>query len=304
MPSPVLVNSRSPIPVQAQRMKQLEDRMDKLQTQVSTQDRLVDPSDDPAGHNRAMLLARQDARLQADQKAIDRADSRLSFAESAIVTATEAVLRARDIALEASNPPYSNDDRLSMAREVTVLRTQLLESANARDESGRYLFAGSRSGSPAYVLDADGNALWAGMDSAAGAEAAGLANITLPRGPALFGDDLAGTFAQLKALEEALLDPDVETRKPVLDEAMEKLRAGYNQLVDGRSEIGANMARLVSEGDRIAETRLTVAEALAEVRGVDLTVAFAELNALKLTLSAAQGSFSRIYEGSLFDRLG
>ncbi len=304
MPSPVLVNSRSPIPVQAQRMQQLEDRLDRLQTQISTQNRLTDPSDDPAGANRAMLLARQDARLQADQKAIDRANSRLSFAESAIVSGTEAVLRARDIALFASNAPMSDDDRLSMAREVAVLRTQLLESANARDESGRYLFAGSKSGSPAYVQDADGNALWQGMDSAAGAEAAGLANVTLPSGPALFGDDVGGTFAQLQALEQALLDPDPETRKAVLDTAIEGLRAGYNRLVDNRSTIGANMARLGTEENRIAQTRLTVAESLADVRGVDLTVAFAELNSLQLSLAAAQGSFARIYEGSLFDRLG
>ena len=304
MPSPVLVNSRSPIPMQAQRMQQLESRLDKLQTQISTQDRLIDPSDDPAGANRAMLLARQDARLQADQKAIERANSRLAFAESAISTATEAVLRARDLALLSSNAPLSDDDRASFAREVAVLRTQLLESANARDESGRYLFSGSRNGSPAYALDADGNAIWQGMDTAAGAEAAGLASVTPPSGPALFGEDLSGTFAQLQALEQALRDPDAETRTPVLDQAIEALRGSYNRLVDGRSDVGAHMARLVTEKDHIAEARLTVADALAGIRGVDLTVAFAELDSLQLTLTAAQGSFSRIYEGSLFDRLG
>ena len=304
MALPVLVNSRSPIPVQAQRMQQLESRMDRLQTQISTRARLIDPSDDPAGANRSMTLARQDARLQADQKAIERTNSRLAFAESAITSATEALLRARDLALLASNPPISDDDRLSMAREVAVLRTQLLESANARDESGRYLFAGSRNGSPPYMLDADGNASWQGMDTAAGAEAAGLANVTLPRGPDLFGDDLAGTFTQLDALQQALLDPDVATRKPVLDQAIDSIRASHSRLVDARSAIGANMARLEIETDRIASTRLTIAESLAEIRGVDLTAAFAELNSLQLTLTAAQGSFARIYEGSLFDRLG
>lgn len=304
MPSPVLVNSRTPIPVQAQRMQQLEDRLDRLQTQITTQDRLIDPSDDPAGANRSMQLARQDARLESDKKAIDRANSRLSFAESAIISGTEAVLRARDLALLASNAPLTTDDRASMAREVAVLRTQFLDSINARDESGRYLFAGSRSGTAPYSTDVDGNLVWQGMDNSAGAEGAGLANVTLPRGPALVGDDVNGTFAQLRALELALLDPDIETRKPALDTAIEALRAGYTRMVDARSDVGAKMARLTTESERIATTRLTIAEALADVRGVDLTAAFAELNSLKLSLAASQGSFSRIYEGSLFDRLG
>lgn len=304
MPSPVYVNSRSPIPVQAERMASIEERIARIDRQISTQDRLVDPSDDPSGANRAALLARQDARLMADGKAVDRNTARLTAAESAIKTATEALLRARDLALSAANATLSPEDRIAIAREISVLQTQLLDSANARDESGRYLFAGSRGGAPAYVPDGDGNARWQGMDMASGAEAAGLQGLAPPRGPALFGDDAGGSFAQLAALHNALQDPDAETRNAALANVLEGLEAGRNRLIDGRSALGADLARLESESARIADARVSVAQALADVRGVDLTAAFAELSALQLSLSAAQGSFSRIYEGSLFDRLG
>lgn len=304
MPSPVFVNSRSPIPVQAERMAVLEERMARLDRQVSTGDRLVDPSDDPSGANRAALLARQDTRLAADAKAVDRNASRLTAAESAIKAATDALLRARDLALSAANGTLSAEDRIAIAREVSVLQVQLLDSANARDESGRYLFAGSRGGAPAYALDADGLAVWQGMDVASGAEAAGLQGLGPPRGVALFGDDAGGSFAQLEALRKALLEPDAEKRNAALADVLQGLEVGRNRLIDGRSAVGADLARLEAEGNRIADTRLSVAEALAAVRGVDLTAAFAELSALQLSLSAAQGSFSRIYDGSLFDRLG
>ena len=304
MPSPIYVNSRSPIPVQADRMASIEERMARIDRMVSTGDRLLDPSDDPSGANRAALLARQDARLVADGKAVDRNAARLTAAETAIKAATEALLRARDLALSAANGTSSPEDRVTVAREVAVLQTQLLDSANARDESGRYLFAGSRGGAPAYVPDAQGQPLWQGMDTASGAEAAGLQGLAPPRGPQLFGSDASGSFAQLAALQKALLEPDAEIRNAALASVLEGLETGKNRLIDGRTAVGADRARLESESGRIAEARVAGAEALADVRGVDLTAAFAELSALQLSLSAAQGSFSRIYEGSLFDRLG
>lgn len=304
MPTPVYINSRSPIPVQAERMAAIEQRMVRIDRMVSTGDRLMDPSDDPSGANRAALLARQDARLIADNKSVDRNTARLTAAESAIKTATEALLRARDLALSAANGTLSPEDRITVMREVSVLQTQLLDSANARDESGRYLFAGSKGGAAPYVPDAAGLPLWQGMDAAAGAEAAGLAGLAPPRGPSLFGDDLTGSFKQLADLRTALEEPDAELRKAALALVLDGLETGRNRLIDGRTSVGADMARLQSESGRIADARLAGAEALADVRGVDLTAAFAELSALQLSLSAAQGSFSRIYEGSLFDRLG
>ncbi len=304
MPIPVLVNSRTPIPVQAERMKSLEDRLARIDRQVTTGDRLTDPSDDPAGAQRAALLLRQQARLASDQKAIDRTAGRLEAAEAAVKPATDALVRAREIALLASNGTWSSDDRAAMATEVAGLQAQLLQMANARDEAGRYLFAGSRGATPAFAEGPGGNIIWQGVGSAAGAEAAGIAGIQPPRGPELFGSDAAGAFADLAGLQAALIDQDPETRNAALATVSLALETDHDRLVNGWSAIGANAARLASEADRNAELQLSVAQSLADVRGVDLTAAFAEINALQLALSAARTSFARIHEGTLFDRLG
>jgi hypothetical protein len=54
----------------------------------------------------------------------------------------------------------------------------------------------------------------------------------------------------------------------------------------------------------VAQGRLVAAEGLAAAKGLDLTQAFAELEALRLTLSASQEVFGRVHGVSLFDRLG
>ncbi len=304
MPSPVYVNSRSPIPVQSDRMGRLEDRLAQLDKQISTGKRLTEPAEDPAAANRAAMLARLDSQLVAEERSLQRATSRLALAETAIENSGEALLRARELALAAANGTFSADDRLVFAREVQILRAQLIDSANARDESGRFLFAGSRNAEPPYAADIDGVVQWRGFSQAPGAEAAGIGTATPPRGPEAFGDAASGTFAQLKALEEALAEPDAELRNPAIAAVLDGLGTSYNRLTAAQASLGAGLARLEGEGTRIAAARLDTAEALAAVTGLDLTAAFAEMQALQLTLSAAQASFSRIYGNSLFDRLG
>lgn len=304
MPTPVLVNVRSPIPVQAERMKALEQRQADLENQVSANDRLIDPSVDPAAANRASQLARQDARYVSDQSVITRNLGRLSNAESHIQTATDILGRASELALTAANSSYSAADRAGFADEVALLRTQLLEAANARDESGRYLFAGSRSASPAYVLDETGAPVFQGIGVAAGAEAAGLADIALPTGLQLFGNDADGAIQQLTALEAALREPDAATRNAALQGSISALASSSNRLVSAHATLGVQMARLDSENERIANTRVDLAAEISAVRGVNLIDVFTELTAVQNALSASQTLFSTIYRGSLFDRLG
>jgi flagellar hook-associated protein 3 FlgL len=304
MPTPILVNSRNPQSIQADRMGRLDREIETLGRQISVGERFTTPSEDPIAANRAALVERLQGRLEADRRSIDRANARLGLAEAAVVTAGDALMRARELALSAANGTLAPEDRQVIAREVQLLQDQLLGSANARDESGRHLFAGSRSAEPAYVRAADGSISWAGIDAAAGAEAAGFERTAPPNGPFLFGEGDGSAFAALQALADALAEPEPEARASGFQDSLTRLEAATNRLLDGQARIGAGMARLEDETERLATAGLQLAEALADAKGLDLTDAVARLDALKITLEAAQGSFVRIYDGTLFDRLG
>lgn len=304
MPTPVFVNSRNPLTIQADRMQQLDRQIETLGRQISVGERFTTPSEDPAAANRAALVQRLQVRLESGQRSIDRANARLALSDSAATTATEALMRARELALSAANGTLSADDRQVIGREVQVLAEQLLGSANARDETGRYLFAGSRNALPAYAVQPDGTTSWEGVDQSAGAEAAGLDRAAPPAGPFLFGQGATSAFAAMQALAAALAQPEPDLRQAGFDTALTLLEESTNRLLDGQARIGAGMARLEQEGERIAAAGLQAAEALAAAKGLDLTDAIARLDALKITLEAAQGSFVRIYDGTLFDRLG
>jgi flagellar hook-associated protein 3 FlgL len=304
MPTPILVNSRNPLTIQADRMGRIDRAIETLGRQISVGERFTRASEDPIAANRTALVERLQARLQADQRSIDRANARLTLAETAVETANEALLRARELAISGANGTLAPEDRQVIARDVQLLQDQLLGSANASDESGRYLFAGSRSASPAYAVQPDGSVAWEGFDAGSGAEAAGFQRTAPPNGPFLFGEGTTSAFAALSTLAAALAEPDPDLRAAGFAEALAGIEAGTNRLLDGQARIGAAMARLEDETDRVASAGLQAAEALADAKGLDLTDAIARLDALKITLEAAQGSFVRIYDGTLFDRLG
>ncbi|TPE59005.1 hypothetical protein FJQ54_14475 [Sandaracinobacter neustonicus] len=304
MPTPVSVNSRSPLLAQADRMRALDREIETLGKQISLGERFTTPSEDPAAANRAAQLTRLDTRLASDKRSLDRASSRLSLAETAVDNANAALLRAKELALMGANGTMTAEDRQVIAREVAVLRQQLLDSANAKDESGRSLFAGSASATDAYTTLPDGSVEWQGFDRAAGAEAAGIDGASPPSGPLLFGSGETSAFAALEKLAAALEETDPDLRAAAFADTLTGLESATNRLIDGQARIGAGMARLEDETDRIAEARLQIAETMKAVKGLDMTAAIARLDALKTTLEAAQASFVHIYDGTLFDRIG
>lgn len=304
MTIPTFVNTRTPIPVQADRMGRVEDRMVRLQAQISTGQRFTEPAEAPPEALRAAMLERLNSRLDVEARAIGRTATRLAFAETATQSATQSLIRASELAIAAANGTTSPDDRATYLAELTVLRQQLLDSANARDDAGRFLFGGANAAQPAFAEDADGAVVWQGFGTAAGAEAAGVAGQAPPAGPALFGADGAGAFHAIDTLISALREPDAELRDPAIALAIAGLESATGAMLTGRAVIGAGLARLEAEENRIDTARLDTAEALAATNGLDLTAAIAELAALELTLNAARASFARIFEGTLFDRLG
>jgi flagellar hook-associated protein 3 FlgL len=305
MSTPVYVNTRAtPILVQASRMRQIQDRMVELDQQISTGEKFTDASQDPAGATRAAVLVRTQGQLDADRTALDRADARLATAETAIDGAGTLVLRARDLALSAANGTISADNRIVIAQELTMLKQQLVDAANTTDDGGRYAFGGAQNATQPYALAADGTVTWQGFGAGAGAEAAGVSNAAPPSGPQIFGDDATGLFAQIDKLVAAMAEPDDALRNAAIGDSITALQGAHDRLSLAQSKIGVSRARFDSERQRITTAQVEVKSQLADVKGVDLTAALTEWQALQLSMSAAQGSFSKLFDGTLFDRLG
>lgn len=303
MATPVLVNSRNPMTVQAERMDRIQRQLVKIDEQIATGRRIIEAADDPAGTNRLAALNRMKEQMVAQKRSIDISFGRLGMVETAMESGHSTLLRAQDLALAAANDPLNDEGRKIIAHEVQILKEQLLDATNARDQDGRYLFGGAMNGSPPYIMDAEGVVTWNGFANAPGNSGLTSASGATPRGPEVFGDGEAGAFAAIDKLLEALNQPDGELRAEQMAEAIAGIKASTQKLSASQAVLGANMVRLDAELARISDSLLQAEESMANIDGFDMTAAITRMQTLQLTLSAAQASFTNIYRNSLFDRL-
>ncbi|MBA57638.1 MAG: flagellar hook-associated protein 3 [Gammaproteobacteria bacterium] len=89
--------------------------------------------------------------LQSNLKKIDSFDSNLSYLkdrlkleESVLGSASDILIRLKELALQAANDTLMATDRDIIAAEAKNLRDELLSIANTRDVEGNYVFGGSR----------------------------------------------------------------------------------------------------------------------------------------------------------------
>jgi flagellar hook-associated protein 3 FlgL len=133
-----------------------------LQQQLSSGNRILSSSDDPVGSARLLGLHEQAAATEQHQRNLDLARGRLNVEESLLRGAGDALQRVRELTLQAHNAPLSDSDRRAIAQEAHQLHGELLALANTRDGNGEYLFAGFKTHTEPFVLDANDGIIYQG----------------------------------------------------------------------------------------------------------------------------------------------
>ncbi len=131
-----------------------QERLQGLQSQLSSGSRISKPSDDPIGTAQANGLQQNiDASTQYATN-MDQAASWLNLTDSTLGGLTQAVSRANELAVQASNGTLSPSDLSAMQAEVTQLQQQALSVSQTKN-GAYYIFSGTRSNQPGYVQSAN-----------------------------------------------------------------------------------------------------------------------------------------------------
>ena len=138
--------------------------IDRLQLQIGTGRRILQPSDDPAAAARVVELdsAREAARQYTENGGVVR--ERLASEDSLLAQAGNLLQRVRERAVQAANATTGADGRQAIAVEMRHSLQSLLAIANSKDARGEYVFAGLRATTQAFVGNG-GGAVYAGDDA-------------------------------------------------------------------------------------------------------------------------------------------
>ncbi|WED21083.1 flagellar hook-associated protein FlgL [Vibrio sp. JC009] len=132
------------------------------QAQLASGKKLMKSSDDPLATHYIQSIGQQSEQLSQYMDAIVLVRNRLEHHEVLIANSEEYVDEAKRTVMEMINGSHSQADREAKARELQEVFANLLNLANSQDESGNYIFAGTKPKNQPFFRDNAGNVTYAG----------------------------------------------------------------------------------------------------------------------------------------------
>ena len=123
-------------------MGQQQSLMLRTQQQISTGQRILSASDDPAAAAQALVVSQSDAMNTQYTTNRNAAQTTLSLSESTLQSVTNLLQAVKSTAVDAGNGSYNNSDRASLATQLSGQLQDLIGLANSTEGNGNYLFSG------------------------------------------------------------------------------------------------------------------------------------------------------------------
>ncbi len=266
----------------------------KSRERIASGKSLVRPSDDTSKLRSIEILKSQQRKIESFDQTINFLTDRYKLEESVLGSASDILIRLKELAIQASNDTLSITDRDIIGVEVESLRDELIAIANTRDVEGNFIFAGSKTENQPYVLDQDtGSVSYEGDNRRLFAAVSETRNIqSNTDGSEIFrgvdrekrtfeleGIDRAGTF-NFRVGKSVI---EIEIESPLTEEGI--ARSVESALA--RSEISSEVDVELVDGIPNLLVTLTGLESLA-LDGIEVTQGDASSNPLDVTETSSE----------------
>jgi len=138
--------------------------IDNLSQQISSGQRVLQPSDDPIAAAQIIKLDRELAQYEKYELNIEVTERRLTLEESVLDSMRTSLNRINEFVIQGSNGTLTDSDRASIAVALRTEVEYMADLMNTQDVQGEYIFAGSKGGTQPYQLQEDGSYDYQGDD--------------------------------------------------------------------------------------------------------------------------------------------
>lgn len=277
----------------------------RTQTQLGSGLRIAAPSDDPASAAPLLRLDGLVRRHEGHKANLDLLRDKLVQRETALQGSSDALMRVRDLALQAGTDTLSAAQRRGIGVEVKQLREQLLSLANRRETGGQPVFGGAGSSTAPYARDASGAVQYGGDQTALQAPIGDGQVMVLDTGggavfrPVQRDGQAVPFFDALDDLVTALENNDASAIRRGAAE-VDLLREPVTLAL---ADTGYQLGAVESQADLVGEQVVQLQGMVSDRRDVDYAEAASRMKQQLLSLEAAQASLARIGQMSLFNHL-
>lgn len=291
-------------------MGSLQNDLAKSQAQISVQKQVMSPSDAPDQNSVITRLKSVLSHNEGYTKALESVQARLESESTTLSSASDVLVRIKELAIQASNGTQGKTSRAAIATEMKGLRDQLLSLANSTDTTGNYIFSGSKVNTPAFASDPNGVVSYQGDQTRMSVAVGDQRNIALNRpGTNAFvrvvrsdgagGNTGVGFFQAIDDLITGVRATD-GTGGSALSRGLNEMDDLHRGVVLAQAESGTDMKVVEQQNAVLDDTQLTLKTALASVEDLDMAAAITLMQKQLLSLEAAQSSFAKVSQLSLF----
>lgn len=277
----------------------------QTQEQLSSGLKNILPSDDPIAASKVLEFKNEIEQLTQYKRNIDTARERNRLEESALSSTQDALLRAKDLSIQASNGIMTANDRNSIKLEIDQILGQVAGLANTKNANGEYIFSGYLSKTKPFEKDALGSYQYNGTEDQRKIQVSEerrvadgdtgfdvFENVTSTTGGA------RNIFNTLTSLSDALA-----TNTADISEEMGDIENTLESLNQARSAVGSRLRTLDGQEAQHEKFLVDFKTTLSDVEDLDYAEAISRFNQQNTALQAAQQSFAKVQNLSLFNYL-
>jgi flagellar hook-associated protein 3 FlgL len=286
------------------RMSTIQNKLATTQAQLAVSKQILSPSDAPDQAAAIQRLKGEVQRQDSHVRTLDVAMRRYGAEETALKSSNDLVIRLKELGIQAATDTLGLDDRKAISVEMKALRNQLLSLGNSRDDSGNYLFSGTRVNTPSFAENSFGKVVYQGDQTQTRIPAGAERTVQFTRA----GTDVysrvvhadgksVGFFDALDRMITAVESSETSG----IQQGVSDLTQIHNNLTLSLAKTGSDQTVVQSQLDVMAETTLRLKSTLSEIEDLDYASAVTRMNKEMMALEAAMGSFAKISGLSLFN---
>jgi flagellar hook-associated protein 3 FlgL len=276
----------------------------KLQEQIATGKKITAASDDPVAFSDLALLKARDVRLAQYKRNIDNARQTLTLEDSSLQQASNLLTRVKELAIQGSNDSLSPSDRQLVAIEVRGLEDSLLQIANTQDSNGLPVFGGFSSGRP-FERQLDGSIEYTKGDANKTQQQVGDDSFVTVgfSGHEVFNRVPMGSGASKSVFDivKAVGDALGNGKTPLTPN--DDIAKALDHIISQQAEVGSRLSLLDNADQKLLDSQTATTAQISTLQDTVIEKAVTELQKKLTTLDAAQTSFVKIAQLSLFNYL-
>ena len=274
-----------------------------LEEQIATGKKVTKPSDDPVSFSSISILKSRQARLEQYDKTSQDLTQRFSTEDSVLTQVNNILTRVQELTVQASNDTYSASDRKAISAEVQNLNDELVSLANTKTTDGSYLFAGYQANQQPFST-ASGLTTYHGDTGRLSLTIADNTEMEVSSsGHEVFMAVKTGPTATKSVFEivQSITDKLKNGENP--SAGLSDMEAAQDHINGYHAITGARMSRINSAVEALNTDKLATKSRLSALEDTDVEKAITDLKQRMTSLDAAQSSFVRISNLSLFNYL-